>query len=881
MRGRTPLVFRRALSEPLLLAAAFGSILLATTTLVALMTYAASVTDLGVRQAVETAPLTLTSTTVTSSVKADDHARIDRTVRDGITRGYAAVPHRVVSGARSDSYAMPGQEGRERPDLTRFATYDDLRERADLVAGAWPAESPAGTAKTVEAALSQPAAEAMRVAPGGELAVVGRLDGRTVKVKVTGVFRLRASDGDRWAGDELLRNGSQVGDYTTYGPLVVPATTFVSRFATSVSATWTALPDLSGLTREDLRPLAASVTGIATTLRDGCAGCTVSTGLPAMLTQLDRAALVARSTMLIPVLQLLVLAAYALTLTARLLSDHRRMEVALLRSRGAGSVRLAALAGGEALLVALPCAVAAPYLAPPLLALVGGTGTPLWRNPGATTFAVSVAVALACAVLLALPAVRGARRTYVEEQGARGRGDRQGILQRAGADLALLVVAALAIWQLQRYGGPVTETTGGDLGIDPLIVTGPALALLCGGLLGLRLVPLFSRLLERATTRRPGFAAAVGVRQVSRRPARYSGPALLLTMAVAIGALSLATSATWGRSQDDQARHLAGADLRVTAGQGDTADGFSALPGVTALTPVHRVRASMGGGDVDLLAADAARLPEVMLLRPDLSDLPLATLAAHLVPNSPALPVVVTDDLAKERNLVIGTSPVPIDVVGTVRAMPGTPAGASAVLADLTALRTVTKAPAKATEWWLAASGHDTSAAAAALAKRGASVTEVAALTRQLRDDPLAGGLRGALVLGFVAALAFAVLGFLVNAAVSARERRSEFALLGALGVGFRQMLGLLAVEQSFVIGLSLVGGVLLAAAVALAVVPSIVLTGQATAVTPPVVLDIPWPGVAALGLGVGAVLLAVIFGLARSLHRRGPGGVLRSGEDR
>jgi hypothetical protein len=28
-------------------------------------------------------------------------------------------------------------------------------------------------------------------------------------------------------------------------------------------------------------------------------------------------------------------------------------------------------------------------------------------------------------------------------------------------------------------------------------------------------------------------------------------------------------------------------------------------------------------------------------------------------------------------------------------------------------------------------------------------------------------------------------------------------------------------------------------------------------------------------------VLLAVIFGLARSLHRRGPGGVLRSGEDR
>ncbi|MFC7592255.1 FtsX-like permease family protein [Nonomuraea antimicrobica] len=92
--------------------------------------------------------------------------------------------------------------------------------------------------------------------------------------------------------------------------------------------------------------------------------------LPEILTQLATASLVTRSTMLIPVLQLLLLAAYALTLTARLLADHRRMEVALLRSRGAGTVRLAALAAGEALLVALPCAVVAPLLGPPLLALV-------------------------------------------------------------------------------------------------------------------------------------------------------------------------------------------------------------------------------------------------------------------------------------------------------------------------------------------------------------------------------------------------------------------------------------------------------------------------------------------------------------------------------
>ncbi len=40
MGGRAPLAFRRASGEPLLLLAAFGAILLATTTLVALASYA-------------------------------------------------------------------------------------------------------------------------------------------------------------------------------------------------------------------------------------------------------------------------------------------------------------------------------------------------------------------------------------------------------------------------------------------------------------------------------------------------------------------------------------------------------------------------------------------------------------------------------------------------------------------------------------------------------------------------------------------------------------------------------------------------------------------------------------------------------------------------
>ncbi|MFB4266906.1 FtsX-like permease family protein [Nonomuraea sp. GTA35] len=1012
MRG--PLVVKRAFSEPLLLLAALGSILLATTTLVALTMYASSIADAGVRRTMETASYEQTAATISAPVTAETFPAFDRSVRAELTRAYAAEPA-LTTSFRSDSYAMPGQEARQRPELLRFGSYDGLDRHAKLVSGAWP--KPGND--PVEVAISLPAASAAGFEAGQEFTTRGRLDPRPVRVRVAGVFQLNDPSGERWAGEHLLGRGVERGDFTTYGPLMVPRETFLARFATNVNATWTAVPDLRALTPEQLRPLAGAIAQVEERLKaGGCASCVATSHLPGMLTQLDTASLVARSTMLIPVLQLLLLAAYALMLTARLLADHRRMEVALLRSRGAGTMRLAALAGGEALLVALPCAVVAPFLGPPLLALVNqlpwirASGVRLSPVADAGTFLVSFGVALASAVLLVLPALAGARRTYVEEQSARGRGGGRGLIERAGADLALLVVAGLAIWQLQRYGAPVTVTAAGGLGIDPLIISGPALALLTGGMLGLRLVPRLSRLAERVTSRRPALAPALGAWQVSRRPLKYAGPALLLTMAIAIGIVSLATASTWRSSQLDQARHQAGADLRLSGpaegpelGALGRGTAFAALPGVTAASPGFRGQTDVGGENAMLLALDAGKLGELFHLRPDLSaqsvgelsralagdraaglalpgrparlaltaeasaDLPLrlvlsdglgvwrdvslgmlkqgtnrievdlgalagrsgtitypvsllglvagaqdspasltleaVTADGQQVPAPPLtmsvsgdvmapfvrrpepgpMPVVLTTDLAASLKLGVGQTGkasidrrvMPVKVVGVVETMPTTAAGQQAVLVDWATMQAhelaAARLPRPATEWWLAAG--DTTAAVAALG--GHPEWDVTALDQRtlaatLRDDPLASGLQGALMLGFMAALVFAALGFLVNATVAARERLAEFAILRALGVSSRQVLGMLAVEQAFVVGLSLAAGTGLAVVVGVLVVPHIVLTGQAAAVTPGVVLDIPWAATGLMLALVAALLFAIVAGLARNVRRQGHG---------
>ncbi|MFI6600427.1 FtsX-like permease family protein [Nonomuraea sp. NPDC050536] len=1006
MRG--PLVVKRAFSEPLLLLAAFGSILLATTTLVALTMYASSIADIGVRRTMETATPTQKAATVSTSVSAETFPRFDQAVRAEVARAYGGAPAQITTSFRSDSYTMPGQEGRKTPELLRFGSYEGLDQQAELISGSWPKAG----GDVVEAAVSLPAASATGFKAGQVITTEGRLDHTRIRVRITGVFQLHDPFGDRWSGERLLGRGVEQGGFTTYGPLMVARETFLSRFATNVAVTWTAVPDLRSITPEQLRPLAGRVARLHDRLAAaGCANCTANSRLPELLTQLDTASLVARSTMLIPVLQLLLLAAYALMLTARLLADHRRMEVALLRSRGAGTLRLAFLAGGEALLVAVPCAVVAPFLGPPLLGLINAlpwikaSGVRLALSADAGAFLVSAAVALASAILLVLPALAGARRTYVEEQAARGRGGGRGLIERAGADLALLVVAGLAIWQLQHYGAPVTATAGGDLGIDPLIISGPALALLTGGMLGLRLVPRISRVAEKVTARRPGLAPALGAWQVSRRPLKYAGPALLLTMAVAIGIVSLATASTWRASQADQARHQAGADLRLagppdgpelgTFGRGTA---FAALPGITALSPAYRGLVDLGSQTATLIGLDAAKLDQLLQLRPDLSarsvgemskalaaarsagdaleipgrpshlqveahatgkaplrmmiadalgvwhevslgvlhegdnrfDVDLAKLAGSrgkityplsirgLVANPPEsgtvritasvlgrpyslevteaqpvstarrdarpLPIVLTADLAASLKLADGATGrlsmdgrvIDVTVAGIVAQMP-TSAGQPALLADWTTLHDRDLAagliPRPATEWWLAARDGDASQAKAVLQARpqwDVTAVDQRELAAQLRDDPLASGLQGALILGFLAALVFAALGFLVNATVAARERMAEFAILRALGVSFRQMFGLLAIEQTFVIGLSLVAGTALAVVVGVLVVPHIVLTGQAAAVTPGVLLDIPWPATLAMLAAVAAVLFAIVAGLARQLRRQG-----------
>lgn len=236
----------------------------------------------------------------------------------------------------------------------------------------------------------------------------------------------------------------------------------------------------------------------------------------------------------------------------------------------------------------MPAAVVAPLLAGPLTRLLarrselGRIGLRLDGGVDGTVWLVAAAVALMCALAVVAPALAAGgsgRRT--------GRGSALPVPVRAGADIGLLLIAGVAYWQLDRQtgasgGGALSGDRGGELGIDPLLVAAPALALLAGTVLTLRLLPPAARLAERRAASGRGLSAALAGWQFSRRPLRGAGPVLLLVLSVAMGMLAIGQSASWDRSQDDQADFRSGASVRMVGGlSGDPANAapYSELPG--------------------------------------------------------------------------------------------------------------------------------------------------------------------------------------------------------------------------------------------------------------------------------------------------------------
>ncbi|MFC5661645.1 FtsX-like permease family protein [Kitasatospora misakiensis] len=640
LRGRLPLA-----------SAALLTVLITTAVLTALVAFQRTVGEIGQRQALQGRGHPRTTVVVNS-----EHGLAQRAKDDAAVAGYARalfgeLPTESRGLSRSRSYGLPAagaqaaSTGRQpgtptgtptapaagagkEDDLTLLAALD--RQYVHLLAGGWPAAAGPGTpGGPVQAAVPQSvltrlglAAEALPA----DVPLTDRYGGAPLAVRITGVYRANDPADLYWRLDPVQGREILSGGFTTYGPLLVDDTAFSAAGIPQNGRSWLVDADFTGVGASAVDALRGRITPAGDDL-NRTAGLIARTELPDLLRELDSGATVARSTLLIGALQLIVLAAAALLLVVHLIAGRQQAENTLLAARGASGLRLGGYTAVEALLLALPAALLAPLLTPPLLRVLGGFGplrhVPLDTSLRWTLWPVSIACALGCVLLAAVPALlRGAGAAVL-----RRAGQRQALAAgaaRSGADLALLALAVLAYQQLAQYSGGLSPDADGRLGLDPILIATPTLALGAGTLLALRLLPLAARLGARLAARGRGLGPALVGWQLARRPGQASGPVLLLVLGVSTGVLALGQHDTWNSSQQDQASFATAGGLRIhglhtaPAGQGSR---FAALPGGDRILPVSRQEQSLpDGSHGQLLALDAAAFAARVPVRPDLLD---------------------------------------------------------------------------------------------------------------------------------------------------------------------------------------------------------------------------------------------------------------------
>jgi hypothetical protein len=562
---------------------------------------------------------------------------LDASMAEADTRAIRAAVAHALQGGRyqldeavwSDPLAVTMPGGRTGPQAEVGAS-GQIEANATLAVGTWP--PPPLPGQPIPAALPEPVAAELHVVPGDLLALRDQNTGARLRLRITGLYRQRNPQSPYWDIDAIWTcSASVLHCPTSHGPIVVSSAAFGARAGFAVDqVSWVARPDTDSLGTGELASLAARVNQAEGFLQGsaGLGGLVVSSGIPAALQAVNSDLVVARSLLAIDTLLLLLPAAGALVLAARLLARHRDEESALLSARGAARWQLARPALAEAVLVGAAAAVAGAFAGTRLAGLLASTG--LLRSAGLRLSGMPpevwwsvLAVLVLCVVIMLWPALRPA-----DPGVARVRRGRQAALAKAavaGGDIALLALAAVAVWELRDYSAVAPSASGGT-GIDPVLVLAPALALAGISLIPLRGLPAAARVLNRAAAGSRRLGTALASWEISRHPVRQAGPVLLAVLSVATGTLALAQYQSWRQSAHDQAAFGAGADVRVDTPVPVPLGSVAILTharGVTAAMSLSSVNPGTQGG---FLALDARTAPAAVLLRPDLSPVPAARL---------------------------------------------------------------------------------------------------------------------------------------------------------------------------------------------------------------------------------------------------------------
>lgn len=631
---------------------------------------------------------------------------------------------------------------------------------------------------------------------------------------------------------------------------------------------------------------------------------------------------------------------------AGLLIEGQSQEIATLKSRGASGTQLLGVFVTQGIVLGLLSAVVGAFLAAALaVALVkafvpssslqslpvGSIYLARLASPGSVVGPALLGALLGVGAIT-FSAFQTAQMDVLAFRREQARQSQQPFWARYYLDLVFAALCVVGYLELGQFGNTSVRAQLPGGASSPLLLVSPALLLLAGALITLRLAPLAAAIGQRVAARGRGFSAMLAFAQVERTPAKYLRMTLLLTLAVGLGIFAISYNASLSRNVRDTASYSVGSSLRITQHFTEqqrfgekVQKVYASQPGVRAVTPVYRTiattTADQGSTPLNVLVIDPSTFSQVVnpiSWRSDYANQSLPQLMQGFQSHTSAQtgatqPVwaIVSQSFAKQFSVNEGDRfalTLNENVFGSTNFVVGAivsdfptlypqqyPAGF--VVVDQTSFAQAlqagnpnTGAATGPNEFWALTDGS--AAHEAAIANYLANHPELDADTvTSLRDqlaiaeaNPVSSGMRGLLLIGAIMAALLAVLGAIIQSALAARQRSTQFAVLRTLGVGNRELIQILLSEQSVVYVFGLVGGTALGALLVTATLPFLQFSDRpvdpALLGTPPYVLVTDPPALGAFYLALVIAFVAALLIAARYAATVGLGRALRLGED-
>lgn len=640
---------------------------------------------------------------------------------------------------------------------------------------------------------------------------------------------------------------------------------------------------------------------------------------------------------------LLILIGFYLYMVSGMLIERQQAEIAVLRSRGASRLHIIAIYAMEFGLLTAAALAAGPWIGAAFTRVLGSTGTFLnFVDRGALSVEMTaeswlyagMAAVFAWGVNLT-PVLTATRVTIVDQKRARAREGKRPAWMTFGLDVILIGLAFYGYWLFTERMKDLVKLglDGKSLSADPLLYTVPTLFVLGAGLLLIRIYPLLVALIYRIGRKAWPPQLYSTLLLVSRRNRVYHGLMLFLVLTIGTGVYNANAARTINVNMEDQVWYAGGADIvlrqhwvndaPVSAPGAGGPSGpavvssrinyleppfelIESLPGVRRAAKVFKredADAWFGtkSGKVTLMGIETDAFGETAWMKDGLLPHHFYEYLNLIAPDPRA--VLVSRTAAEYFGLASGDPidigwegrrPTRLTVYGVVDYFPsfnpnptaaqGRPSGQAPMLvvAHLdTIQQSIGLEPYDV--WVKLEEGADRQALLDAITERNIRLEkfeDTVGAVAQSRLDPFRMAVNGVMSLGFIVSLIVSFIGFMLFWLLSLQGRMLQLGIYRAMGISFRQLLGMLVVEQLLTTGAGFLIGLGTGLAAGRIFVPLLKLSFDPGKIVPPFEVVADHSDIIRLAIVTAVMLAAALLILVWLLKRMNIHQAVKLGED-